>query len=140
MRSKQRLCSRWMFMEEFGNRPRDGDSVVGACSSPNLIEQDQTPFGKVVQNTRRFIHLYHKRGFSHRDVIARSHTGKNLIDTAHTNFRSRNKTSHLGQEDNKRCLSKNCRLTTHILTRNHNYLLIFPIKKYIVCDIRFDVM
>ncbi len=61
VRSKKRFGFVWnMMVEEFSNTPRQTDAIKGAGTTSDLIHQNQTACGEIVQNTGSLIHLHHK--------------------------------------------------------------------------------
>src|SRR6185503_20878909 len=55
--------------EMLGDRPGDGEAVVGARASPNLVQYDEAPLRRVVQYVGGFVHLNHKSGLTRRELI-----------------------------------------------------------------------
>ncbi len=84
----------------FRHRPSDRQPVKSCRPSPNLIQQHQRSRCGMIENIRRLIHLHHKRRLTRRQIIHRTHTGKNAI--AHTQLRipSRHKTTNLRHQLN----------------------------------------
>ena len=48
-------------MEKLGNAPGDRESVECGGAATDLIEDHQAAFGRVVNDIRCLVHLYHER-------------------------------------------------------------------------------
>ena len=99
-----RLCLR-IFVYMFHNSPCYWYTVVCRCTSSKLIEQHQTALWKIVQNICSLVHFNHKRRFSHRYIIACTHTGKYLIYNTYMRTFRRHKTTYLSHKSDKGSLS-----------------------------------
>src|SRR5690606_40255805 len=86
-----------MLMKVFRNCPGYGNSVVSTGTPAYFVKEDQASFGQIVKDGGGFVHLYHKSGVSHRDIVAGPYPSKNFIDIAHPNGFGRYKTAHLCQ-------------------------------------------
>ncbi len=113
MRCKQRPCAH-AFVQVLRERPGDADAVERAGAAPNLIQQNQTPFRRSVDNVRRLVHLDEKRTFARRNVVACANACINLVHQPNNGFLRRNKASYLCQQHNKPRHPQVTRLAAHI--------------------------
>ena len=65
----------------FGDRPGDGETVVGTGSSPDLVEENQGTIGCMVENVRGF-HLDHEGGTPAGEVVAGTDANENSVANA----------------------------------------------------------
>ena len=121
--SKQRLGVSAVLMDIFHDCPSDGYTVVGAGSSSEFVEEDETAFGEVIEDGSGFIHLHHKSRFAQRDVIACSDAGEDLIH--HTDRRTLcgYERTHLGEQYDQCRLAKQGGFTGHVRSGNDDNLL-----------------
>ena len=138
VRSKQCTCFGFrMLMDMLHNRPGDRNTVVGRCTSSQLIKEHQAARRQVIQDICCLIHLYHKCRFSNRNIIAGTHTSEYLIHQANMRTLSRYEATDLCQQRYQSRLPQQCRLTSHIRTGNDNDLLRTAIQHHIIGNIFF---
>ena len=87
-------------MEVFSHRPGNAQPIVGARTTTDLIENNQTALCCIIQNIGRFIHLDHKRRVPPSELITRANTGKNTIDQPETTLPSWHPGTHLSHKHN----------------------------------------
>ena len=105
-------------MQRFGNRPREGNPVVGTRSAPDFVEHDQAFRRCAVENPRCFDHFDHERTQAAGQFIARTDAGKDPIDHADLRFRSREKGAGLRHDHQQRDLSNKGAFSRHIRAGN----------------------
>ena len=72
------------FGYEFRRRPCDGQTIVGAGTAPDFVEQHQAPRRHIIQDARRLVHLLHEGRLARRDVVGGAYAGKDLIHQTNT--------------------------------------------------------
>ena len=133
MSGKERTSLRLLvLMKIFHDSPGYGNTIVGGCSTTQLIEEHQRTGRHIVQDVGSLRHLYHEGRFAQRDVVTGSHTGEDLIHQTHPCTLGRNKAAHLGQQHDERRLAEQGRFTRHVRTRNHHHLLLLGIEQHII--------
>src|SRR6266481_8873030 len=63
-------------VEKFGDAPRDGEPVKGGCAAADLVENNQTAGGGVIDDVGSLIHLHHERRLAPREIIAGADAGE----------------------------------------------------------------
>ena len=126
-----------VFVDVFDDRPGNGDTIVGAGSAAQLVEEDQAPVRNIVKDTGCLRHLYHKGGFARRNIIGCAYPGKYLIDVPDACRFGRHVRSHLRQQHNQRRLSEQGRFTRHVWTGNHDDLLFVVVECQVVGNVLF---
>ena len=79
MGGKEHLGMGTVFVDILYNRPCDGDTIVGRGAASELIEEHERALAEVVEDSRCFVHLYHKRRFAYGYIIRSAHSGEDLI-------------------------------------------------------------
>ena len=62
--------------------PRYGDPIESTGTTPQLVKEDQAARGQVVEDAGSFLHLNHKGGLAHGDIVRSAHTGVDRVDDA----------------------------------------------------------
>ena len=126
-----------MLVQILHNGPCYRDAVIGGSTTSQFVEEHQRARRYIIQNVSSLSHLHHKGRLSQRDIVAGSHTGEDLIHQTYSRTLSRNKTTHLSQQNYQSRLSQQSRFTSHIRTRNHHNLLFLGIEQHIIGHISF---
>ena len=63
----------------FRDSLRDGETVFRTGAAPDFVQHDETPFGGVAENLRRFHHLDKERTRPRREVVLRPDAGEDAI-------------------------------------------------------------
>ena len=92
-------------VDVFGDRPGERDAIEGACPSADLVEDDQTSGGCVVEDVRRLGHLDHERALATTQLVGGSHAGEEAINHADLGPSSRHEAPHLGENRQQRHLT-----------------------------------
>ena len=102
--------------------PGDGDAVVGACASAQLVEEYERAFAHVVEDARGLVHLHHEGALAEGYVVAGSHAGEHLVDHAYAGGVGGHEAAALGHDDVEGCLAQERRLAAHVGAGYHHYL------------------
>jgi len=83
VRGKERLgTSLCRAVQVLDDSPRYGDPVEGTGATPQLVKEDQAARGQVVEDAGSLLHLNHKGGLAHGDIVRSTHTGVDRVDDA----------------------------------------------------------
>ena len=134
-REKRLGTGRRMVVQVFDHRPGDRNTVVGARTASDFVQQDDAAVGNIVQDAGRLEHLDHEGRFALRNVVGSPDSGENLVHHADMSRFRRNERPHLGHQNNKSRLPQQSRLTRHVGTRNHHDLLLLIVQQQVVGDI-----
>ena len=103
-------------MKVLDRRPGQREPVEGGRSAAHLVEQDERPIRRRIQNRRRFGHLHHEGRASARHVVAGPDARINPVHQAKAQALSRHKAAHLGQQNQHRRLAQISALAAHVRT------------------------
>ncbi len=102
--------------------PRDTQAIESARSSSDLVKNDQTFPGGVVENVGTFLHLDHESALSPGQVIRGAHTGKYAIYNPDGGFFGRHKGAHLRHKDQQGHLSQHGGFPGHVWSGDDEHL------------------
>jgi len=121
-------------VEILGNRPGDAQAVKGAGSPADLVQDDQAPGGRLMQDVGAFLHFDEKGRAAAGQVVARADAGEDPIHQADGSLGGGNETADLGQEHNERRLPQDGRFSRHVRPGDDQYLLGVLVEFEIVGD------
>ena len=96
------------------NGTGNAHAVKGGGSAPHLIVNDQALSRRVFENIRDLVHLQHKGGLTRRQIVRRTHAGKDLVHHTHARFRRRHEGADLRHDGNECHLSHIGGFTRHV--------------------------
>ena len=120
------------FVDIFDNRTCYGHTVIGRCSSSDLVKEHQRTRGQIMQNHRSLQHLDHKGRFAARYIVRCSNAGEYLVAEAYFCGCCRHERAHLSHKHYKRRLPQQSRFSGHIRTCKDYHLLFFIVKIYVI--------
>src|SRR5579859_1963345 len=91
-KERTRACD---IVQVFDDGARDGESIIGAGSPADFIQDNQAMLCRVMEDGGRFFHFHHKGAFPRSDIIFGAHTRKNAIDKTEARAASRHETTDL---------------------------------------------
>ena len=65
-----------------GRRPGDGEPVEGRGAAPDLVEDDQAPFGRLIEDGGGLHHLDHEGGAAARQIVCRADAAEQPVHHA----------------------------------------------------------
>ena len=92
--------------ELFGHRLSQGAAIRRTGSPTDLIQNDQTPLGRMFQDIRRLHHFDHKSREPLRQKIRRANPRKNTVHGPNGGRPGGKETPHLGQQDEQSGLTR----------------------------------
>ena len=101
-------------VQVFDDRPGDGDAVIGAGATPQLVEEDERTRCEGVEDAGSFLHLDHKGRFASRDIVRSSDTGEDAIGESEVSCFGWDEGAYLCQEDDECSLAEEGGFTAHI--------------------------
>ena len=69
-----------VIMEVLAHGPRDRDAVIGGRAASDLVEQNETPHRRRVQDGTRLRHFDHECRLPAHEVVARSNANEEAVD------------------------------------------------------------
>ena len=126
-----------MIMDILHDGPGDADAIIGGSASSQLIKQHQAARRQVVHDICSLRHLHHEGRFTHRDIVAGTNTGENLIHQTNVGTFRRHETTYLRHQRDESRLAEQGRFTRHIRTCDDDDLLTVAIQLHIVWHILF---
>src|ERR1035437_9278162 len=87
--------------DKFKNCPRDGQTIISACSASDLIQKKQASSCSISQYCRYFIHFNHECRLSRSKIIRCANPCKNAVNNSNMCTGSRYKASHLSKKYNE---------------------------------------
>src|SRR5689334_23228353 len=96
------------------NRTGDRKTVIGAGATPNLVKDDQTMTGRMMNDGSGLFHLDHKGALAGGDIVLSSNTRKDTVNQPDTSLASWHKTSNLCQQGNQGHLTQIRRFARHV--------------------------
>ena len=104
-------------VQVLGDRPGDGEAVVGARAAADLVEDDQRAPRGVAQDGGGLAHLDHEGALAARQVVARADAREDAVDDADARALRRHVAAHLREDDDERHLAHERRLARHVRAR-----------------------
>src|SRR5437879_13760107 len=101
-------------MQVFDDGTRNGEAIVCTGASTNLIQDNQTVPGSMVDDGSALFHFHHEGAFTRGDIILGTYAHKNAIDQTQANAASRHKTGDLRQARDTRYLAQVSRIAEHV--------------------------
>src|SRR5207244_12406439 len=101
-------------MQVFDDGTRNGEAIIGTGASTNLIQDNQTWPGSMVDDGSALFHFHHEGAFPRGDIILGTYARKNAIDQTQANAASRHKTADLRQERDQGYLAQVSRFAGHV--------------------------
>src|ERR1700690_1343582 len=96
MGGEQGFCPKeWVIMNVFDNCPCYRNTVIGACATADLVQDQQAARCGVVKNVGCFDHLHHKGGLSGVDLVLCAYAGKDSVNQSDPGKLSGHKRSYL---------------------------------------------
>src|SRR3990172_787074 len=95
MGGKERLGAGHGIVDIFSYRPGNGKPVEGGSAAADFVQHDERERRGVVQDIRRFRHLYHEGRAAGSEVVGRADAGEDAVNYAEASALSRNKRTHL---------------------------------------------
>jgi len=86
VRSKQRATAD-LIVQMFDDRPGERNAIVGACATPNFVEDHEAARCGGIQNPRGFGHLDHEGALTARQLIACANAGENPVANSNRSAR-----------------------------------------------------
>ena len=118
---EQRLgAERGVVVDVLGHGAGDGEAVVGARASSDLVEDDERPLGGVAQDLRRLHHLDHERRLSRREVVLQPHAGEDAVDDTDARRVGGHEAADLRKQDDERHLTQVGGLARHVGAGEHD--------------------
>ena len=109
----------WMVVDVLDDGPGDGETVVGAGATADLVEHQQAAVGGVVEDVGRFDHLHHKGRLPAVDLIRCADAGEDAVDDADLRRFCRHKAANLGHERDQSRLAEEGALARHVRPCQH---------------------
>ena len=81
-----------------GHGPGQGETVVGARSPADLVEDNQAAAARLAQDARGFHHLHHKGALASGEVVRSAHAGKETVHEADFGGGGGDEGAHLGHD------------------------------------------
>src|SRR5712691_9041863 len=106
-----------------GYSPGNAESLEGAGTLANFVQNDQATRRGMVQNVRGLRHLDQEGAASSSDVIDRSDARKNTVYQANSRLYRRHKTAHLSQQGYQGYLAQVGRFSSHIRSSQDKQLV-----------------
>ena len=126
MCGKEGFCPQCLFVRSIlQNCARNAHPIVGRSSPADLIQNQQTPVGRIFYNIRHLGHFDHESRLPRSQIVRCPHTRKNAIYNANFCIGGRNKTTNLRHYYNQRNLAHIGRFTRHVWACNNRYT-VFP--------------
>ena len=86
-------------VQMFGHTPGNGESIESGGATANLIKDDQTAIGGIIENGSGLVHFHHEGGLPLGKIIAGPDTGEDAIDEADFRLRGGQITADLCHEN-----------------------------------------
>ena len=96
--------------------PRQAHAVVGAGPPPYLIEDNETPAGRVVQDIGDLLHLHQECAASCGDIVSGADSGEDAVHKPYARAGGGNERSDVRQQRDQRRLAQIGRFTGHVRT------------------------
>src|SRR3972149_1974012 len=93
-------------MEIFRQSPRDADAVERACAAADLVQQNEAPRGRCVDNMSGLVHLHKERALTGCNVVAGTHACEDLVDDSYFRCLCGNVAAYLRTESDRAHLTK----------------------------------
>ena len=133
MSSKQRFCTaQFCIADMLDHSPGNCQTIKGAGSSSNLIQDQQTFGGCIPQDIGNLCHLYHKGTLTAGQVIRSPHSGKYPVNNPDGGFLSWNKAANLCHQHDQCSLSHISGFTRHIRAGNNGDPLFMIVQESII--------
>ena len=116
--------------------PGNAEPVIGACASPDLIQDHQAFRRRVPDDVRGFVHFDHKGALPLCQVVRSADPGENPVHKADGRPRCRHKAAHLGHQHREGDLPQNGRFAGHVRPCDDQDLLLPIVKLDVVGDKR----
>ena len=116
----------------FHHSPGDGQSVIGAGSPADLVEDQQAVFSGMAKNIGHFTHFHHKCTLPGSQVVGGSDSGKYPVHQTDARRLGRHKRADLRHQHDERRLTHVGGLSCHIRSGDHIYPVLLMVKKRIV--------
>ncbi len=91
----------WMVVDVLDDGPGNGDAVVGAGSTTDLIEDEQAAGTGVIEDVGRFYHLHHEGALTSADLVLGTDTSEDAIHQPDPGLVSRDERADLSHEDDE---------------------------------------
>ena len=115
------------FVDIFHHGTGNAHPVIGACSAPDLIKDDETAARGIFKDICHFIHFHHEGALPRGKVITGADTGKDAVHGGDDSFPAGQEAAHLGHEDQQCHLTHIGRFPGHIRARQDDEAFIRPI-------------
>src|SRR5690606_5445538 len=101
-------------MQVLDRRPSDGKPVKRGGSPPDLIENNQRTWARLIKDGGGFHHFHHKSRPSARQIIGGADPTEKPVNNTDMSRRRRNESPHLRQDGNQRILPQKSAFTGHV--------------------------
>ncbi len=78
-----------VIVQEFGHRPGDTDAVKSRGATTDLVQHNQAPGGRMIEDIGGLGHFHHKGRLATGEVVAGADPGEYTIDDADFGFAGR---------------------------------------------------
>ncbi len=137
VRGEQRPRSRRLVGDdELGDRPGDAHAVERRRAAADLVEDDQAPRRRGVEDAGGLAHLDHERRVAAGDVVGGADAGEDPVDHRQPRLAGRDERADLGQHREQRRLPQVGRLAAHVRAGQDDQLPRRPVQRQVVRDER----
>lgn len=134
MRGKKRFRADFFPKRILRNGARDAHTVEGARAAPDFVVDDEAGFRGVRENIGDLVHLQHKCGLPHREIVRSADAREYLIDDGDARLLSRHKRADLRHDADERDLPHIGGFSRHIGTGNQHKAIAFAVELRIIRD------
>ena len=115
MRGEQRART-VLLVQMFDRRPGDGEAVEGRGAAADLVENDEAPLRRLIEDRRRLHHLDHEGRAPARQIVGGADAAEQAIDDADMRALRRHERAHLREDRDQRVLAQEGRFAGHVGT------------------------
>lgn len=123
-----------VLVEEFYDGPGDGESVVGAGTAADFVEDDQGFIGSVIEDVGGFVHFDHEGGVTASEFIGGADAREDAVDDADVGVKGGDPRTDLGHEGDEGDLSDVGGFSGHIWAGDEGDLFVIGFEEGIVGD------
>ena len=121
-------------VQKLRHRPRDRESVEGAGSPADLVENHQTFRRDVIEDVRRFDHLHHEGALPAGEVVGGPDPGEDAVHQPDLRRLRRNERAHLRHDDQKSGLPDVGGFAGHVRTGDDHHPVAVAVEQAVVWD------
>ncbi len=134
VRGEERADVRPLVAQKLHGRPRDGQAVIRARPPPDLVEDDQAPRPRRVEDVGELLHLHEEGGLPLREIVRGPDAREDAVDHPDARPLAGHETPRLGHQHDERRLPHVGGFSRHVRPRDQKHARIVRIEPGIVAD------